>query len=943
MSNVLDARAYAWCNLGPLSEEGSSIAEDHGQGAGVIMLKGTINLEGIYRPATGFTVHVAYSDGQTWIARLPIRLRVLSSFANPITDRTSVSVGCDLAYYENRKEPITLDTRDENSNVPEADWRLQTPAISAAWLVGMILCILRIEYVGTIPLTNYYTVQDFDMSAGYVEELGKLCASEGYVCRMNEQGKAEFIAKNPPIATGALLTEADLIDLNPINVGELPGDTVYAKYNSLKLKAPDSNETDEQKQKRNWEREESYGSLEEYKHTWTLYQTVPTGETKQKKDSWGVPLYNSFNNNPQLEQVYETKGFEQEEIINNITSSVTTTTYDFKDRAVKRITVSNALWGTTRTETYFYYGDYYGFLGENPPSSGQNGQWDVLTCNYQTDFAFPSQKQREASKDKNNGDIKREVTLEWSPIGPIRQQVGVQAPFFQVKNGGQYQSLYREVKYEKDEASGITKTTTSSLIPYIQTFDGSESISRERDKRQPWADRDDLVFLATSLRDGGTDVKIRTEKEFGIQRRPSAAERTTEANKKTPTVEQEARIAWALGSAASQTAIELSPPYTSDDRIINSNGTYVVIPSDAAQKALAYANTENRYLLGHRNGNGIQILPEMLPARPLSVIFIRMNGCTAAHLVNGRTWNIDPSGVTLTCDALFWGAVDGAIADAWFPTPPGLAALPAPVAITTNANPKPANAISIPSGFDFKQPNLTSLFNLLPTNQAPIFAKTVTPVYAVKPYNETVYCYCGSGSGVDVEARNWVQQPAVDAVMGSLSGVDVTSIGVLWESGPSTFTPGVPSLLAPQTTWVTNSTTFIPGIPIVGGGITIQITSATSLTAYTFGQLELSNFVAYSELVGGSMVLQSSGLVHTVEFFLPANTNGPITVAFGYDIDAGSGTINSVDQTYTGSASGNVDNYTTGFTQGDSYTQLGSVFAADTGSLLSIKHTITLD
>lgn len=946
MTNVLDARALSWCSLGPLSEQGSSIAEDHAQGAGVIMLKGTINLKGIYRPASGTVVHLAYSDGQNWVARLPLRLRVLSCFSNPITDRTSVSVGCDLAFYENRKEPITLDTRDENSNVPEAQWRVQTPAISASWLVGMMLCILRIQYVGTIPLTNHKTVQDFDLSAGYVAELGKLCASEGYVCRMNEDGKAEFIVKNQPISTGALLTEADLIDLNPINVGELPGDTVYAKYNSLKLKTPDASETEEQKQKRNWEREENFGTIEKYRHTWTLYQAVPTNETKERKDSYGYPLF-AANGVPYLDTIYEVKGFEQEELIATIPYSISSTTYDNKDRAIKRVTISNALWGITRTETYFDYGDTYYI--ENPSSNGQDSQWDVFTCNYDQDPVtsgptVPVSKKPRDGQNNDNGQIKREITYEWSPVGPIRQQLGVQAPFNVVKGDGrQYQSLYRETTYEKDEASGITKTITFTLIPYIQTFDGSESISRERDKRQPWENDDADLTLATSLRDGGTEVRIRTEREFGIQRRPSAAERTTTFNQKIPNIEQEARIAWAVGSAASQTAIELSPPYTSDDRIVESNGAYVVVPSDAAQKALAYANTENRYLFGHRNGNGIQILPEMIPARPLSVIYIRMNGCTAAHLINGRTWNIDPSGVTLTCDALFWGAVDGTIADAWFPTPPGLAALPSSVAITTNANPKPANAIAIPSGFNFNNPDLTALFNSLPVNQNPVFEKTVTPGRLVKPYNETVACTAGSGSGAVATIRTWVGQQSVTATCGSGSGAIATLIGTQWISGATTYTPGVPYLIAFGTAWVTNSTTYTPGIPYTAdSGITILISNTTSLTSYTFGNVQVSAFNNYSEFVGGSMVLQDSGSIRTVEFFLPSGTNAPITISFFYDIDAGSSTINNIVQTYTGTASGIQDNSIDGFTPGDSYVSLGAYFGATSGSVLSIKHTITL-
>lgn len=807
---TIDARAYTWCNLGPLSDEGASIAEDHAQGAGVLMVKGTVNLSGIYRPTSGAVVKLAYSDGQTWIAQFPLRLRVLSCFSDPIRNKTTVSVGCDLAYYENRKEPVTLDTRDENTGVSEAQWRAQTPAMSASWLVGMILCILRIQYTGNIPLTNYYTRQDFDMSGGYVEELGKLCASEGYVCRMNEAGLAEFISKDQPITSSTLLTENEFIDFNPVNSGELPGDAVYAKYNSISLKAPDSGETDEDRRKRDWELDESFGPKEPYKHTWTKYEYTPTGATRQSKDSYGYNRFDSSENEITA-PVYDAKGYEQEEVITAANSSKTETTYDKKDRVVLRTTETTGIWGTTTSKTYFYYKDSNdGGLGGGNSADPTN--WNAISCSYGTggdpSESIASRSRLASSAGDNNDNVEREVTYEWSPLGPIRQQLGVQAPFNIVKNGGYssggnfpsvaagtiYQSLVREVRYERDQASGISKTITTTRIPYIQTYDGSESLSREREKVQPWENQDTWVGLATSLRDGGTEVKIRTEREFGTQRRPSAAERTTESNQKAPNVEQESRLAWAVGSAASQTAVELSPPYAPDDRVVGSGSNFIVIPSDAAQKVLQYARLENRYLFGHRNGVGIQVLPEALPPKPLSVVYIRLKGCTGAFLVNGRTWNLDPSGATVTCDALFWGAIDGTVGNAWFPLPPNISALPTPVAITSNSNPVPANAIPIPTGFNFNNPDLNALFGALPANTAPIPPATIAPAIIIKPYRETIFCGAGSGSGAIADPQFWIAQPPGEYTAGSGSGVlatavagPSTSLGARWTSG-TTFT-----------------------------------------------------------------------------------------------------------------------------------------------------------
>jgi hypothetical protein len=260
---AIDSRCYGWCSLGPLAEgQAASIAESHVPGTGVITYRGTINLAGIYRPAPGTVVHLAYSDGQNWIARLPVRLRVLSSFANPLSGArtTAVSVGCDLAYFEDRKQPPTgYVEKDLNPGISDTIRELVTPPIEAAVLVARILSDLGLTAAGAIPLVNKMGRNSFDMSGGFVAELGKLCQSEGYAVRMNPAGLVEFINKAPGIGRSVLITEEDLIDLNPINTGDLPGDSVYSRYtvSSLKLPTTEQDEDENERKKRNWEREES--------------------------------------------------------------------------------------------------------------------------------------------------------------------------------------------------------------------------------------------------------------------------------------------------------------------------------------------------------------------------------------------------------------------------------------------------------------------------------------------------------------------------------------------------------------------------------------------------------------------------------------------------------------------------------------------------------------
>ena len=781
----VDPRAYAWCNLGPLADGASSIADSHVQGSGVITTKGTINLAGIVRPAPGAVVELAYSDGQNWIARIPRRLRVLSSFANPLGGKTtSISVGCDLAYYEARKQPPdSLTTRQANPDTPESVWRAAAPAIPASWLVGQILSALGLSVSGSIPLTNQYTRQEFDLTAGYVEELGKLAASEGYAVRMTTAGLVEFVSKDVPLGRSVLITEDDLIDLNPINTGDLAGDSVFAKYSSLKLTAPD-NPSDNELQKRNWEREESISAPQQYVHQWTEYRKTPVYDEngnptyRQRKDANGKPVFyvlgSSIENGIEttilggavLDQVFEIKAFQYKQIIGYITKTTTETTYDAWDRVSIRKTSTLGLWGLEYSETVYDYKIPASVAGAIDPKYKPDDYSEVLA----------------------------ERTTEWTPDGPLKTSVGYQQSYYDLRGSGfgsQYQSGYRETKYTRDKSSGITKTVTTSLVPLISTTDGSETISRLRDAGNQVDDSRLSEILATAKRlvSAGSETRIRTEREFGLQRRPSEADRTASANQKAPTVETTAQTTWAVGSAATQTSVELSPPYVSDDRIIRSGSAYTVIKSDADQKALNYSRIENRLLLGHRNGVGLQLLPEMLPPGGIGLVFIRLNGCTAAFLVNGTTFNLDPQGVTATTDALFWGAIDGAVADAWFPLPPGVSLLPAPVAITTNASPQPANAIAIPSGFSFTDPNLASLFASLPTATAPVFPRTAQPGVLIKPYTEAIELAAGGGGGAFVATLPWAPQ-TVSLIAGGGSGAfaNVTPVRLLAGGGAGAFT-----------------------------------------------------------------------------------------------------------------------------------------------------------
>jgi hypothetical protein len=691
-----------FCSLGPVDPRSPvTIQEDHVQGQGLCLTKATITLTGTYRPAAGSPISLAYSDGANWIARVPRRLRVLSSQVDPLQNITTISAGCLLTYHSNRKPPVNvLKETEENSSVPEIDRRVAVLPMSSAWVAAQILSKLQIPSANGFPFLIKRVVDEWDMSGGYVEELGKIAHSEGYFAWVNESEQVEFIRKRGnPIGPGPLLTNGQLLEMTPVNVGDLPGDAVFARYSSLKLREPDQvdedgnptpgTEDEEKVKKRNWEKEVVFGAPVQAIHTYT-------DEAGQS-----IKEYITYND-----------------------YSLTVTSYDAKDRVSERRELSSTLNGTRETLTTFIY------------AANADGEGDT-------------------------SDVREERVTEWGPRGDLLATCGANGPHAKTfRQVGTITTGWRVTYYDKDKASGITRTATRNATQYVNTPFGADAIAKLRDNGEPLRT---IEAAAGRLVGYGSQTRIRTEREFGLQVRPKQQERNATALAKdpstnSPSVESVASVVFAMGSPASEAAVELSPPYVSDDIVvkIGSPPAYRVIKSFADREAQAFATGENRLLLGNRNGQGLQLHPMDLPAKPMDVLYLRINGVTGAYRVNGCTWSLAADGIRCTTDALFWAAVDGDASKAFFPLPPGVTTLPAAAAVTTSPNPRPPNAMAIPAGFNPLAPNLAALFAALPSGLAPIPRATITPTRFVPPYNTILQARGGARVGARVRLQRWL-------------------------------------------------------------------------------------------------------------------------------------------------------------------------------------------
>lgn len=239
MSQDLDVRAKIYCNLGPVIS--GDLEDTSVIGTGLLSTTGKVLLDGVYRVTPGDKIELAYyKNGR--VARLGRSLLVLSTYANPMTRTTELAVGCRLAYLANTAPPPRRLYSKDDPNAPELtelEKRLVLKPMTAKFLVEEICSLLDIQH-GTVPLTNIFYKQQFDLSGPYLQVLSALLVSENYVGYMDSQDTLQFIDLTTEGGTGPVLDETNIIDVQPVNEPAPDPDIVYSVVNYTKLKLDNS-------------------------------------------------------------------------------------------------------------------------------------------------------------------------------------------------------------------------------------------------------------------------------------------------------------------------------------------------------------------------------------------------------------------------------------------------------------------------------------------------------------------------------------------------------------------------------------------------------------------------------------------------------------------------------------------------------------------------------
>lgn len=690
MSEAVDIRARVYCSLGPVIS--GSVSDTYAQGAGLIYTRGSVEIAAIINPSPGSVVSIAYyQDG--YLSRVPRNLVVLSSFADPFRRKTTVQLGCRLSFLQNRSAPPKekADSKEEFGDVPCEVYRKATLGVSAGFVAGKILAALGLS--GAPPLSSHFSVEEFEITGAYLSVLDGLMASEGYVGFMSSGGNFTYKNLNSLGGGGPVIRQPTLIDVGPIGVGDLPAESVLVRYSTKRLKEPpeeegeDDEETADEIARRNWDYEEVIGADTEVRISYT--EENDDGTTAE------------------IVVIEEYKPY-----------SLVLTLYDEWDRAHKRFSLEISALAEVNnrysTDSYRYFGgaSLVPLREEIPKLAVTIWKYAIPAINPPKEFTFPdfafsvfynqAKKQvsdptfidgdktaaecLEESSPRPDGyeEVLEEITTTYITEPELAATLNVDTytffPFsnsdtiwtFSLPGSTSFTTIVEsivKVRYDKDRSSGITQTVTEKKILYSKTTTGQQDLAalvkRKQELEEPaeFDIRDWYGAVSTEakrLRANGAEVRIRTEREFGLQRRPSQAERNNTANAidsaEDPT-ESVAEFVWSSGSESSS-FIDLTLPYAPDDKISWSPSTgYSSTRSNARQVALNYGRIQNRLLLGNRRGVNIQIPASLMPYRPLDPLYIEAQGIFGAYLANGTTYTFDANGIIASADCLAVGGV----------------------------------------------------------------------------------------------------------------------------------------------------------------------------------------------------------------------------------------------------------------------------------------------
>jgi hypothetical protein len=636
----IDIRANVTCSLGTLIS--ATVNDDYIQGSGLIKTKGSCEISGLISPAVGAVVTFNYTKSGVTRA-VPRKLRVLSSFADPFRRTTKVELGCKLTYLQDLKDPIKWNALDdpENSDISEAESQIVTFPIFASSVMRKCLTKLGIS-ASSVPLTNKFSIPEFDFGSGYVQTLSDLLVSESHCGYLDYTETLQVFSLSADGGSGPSFNTGQVIDIGPIGVGDLAGDAVTVSYSTLKLRLPDDTEVAE--------REDG--------------DDEPT-RTIGTSNGWGSDVSSTSSRSVVGFAYTDLSGTERFVTYNTTTSTSEETTYQkriFKgeNRYVvirRQVEEDTSLIQVASNIAQAYL--------ENGSSFGNSQVSSVTTETFDYDIDG-NETFRELIRTGDAVFLAGAASIDWVYINPDGSRTFIPIPTGQVTLERTTVNTYTNGNYRK--------TVTRRYGPWINSIAGQQAIAESRESVTTPAGATALlntIYAGTVL----IDVTVNTERAApgsGTQEAPLPEDTNNEDLADLDTAdpdngfrtESTSEIELAVGSPTATRRIELSMPYAPDDRFVRTiksfspiTYSYRSISSDAPAKAKLFGITQNRLLFGNRNGMNIQTVPENLPAAPFGPFYLTANGVVTQYRTNGTSWTMDSNGIVASTDALYWGVV----------------------------------------------------------------------------------------------------------------------------------------------------------------------------------------------------------------------------------------------------------------------------------------------
>lgn len=640
----IDIRATVSCPLGTLIS--GSISDSYVANAGLIKTSGNLVISGLITPAIGTAVTVSYV--KAGVSRtIPRRLRVLSSFADILRRTTAVELGCRLTYLQDLRESIDWTAFDDAATtMTEADAALVTVPIRAQAVAEKCLAELGLTASG-LALTNKFSLEKYDFGPGYVSVLNDLLLSESVCGYLDSSEVLQVVNLAASGGTGPVMDASQLIDVNKIGAGQLPGEAVTVSYSTLRLKQPETTNKPSP-----WE------------------QT-----TAQNRYTVNIPFTNAAGDADNFQHV----------VVETTTTQTSYKTIKNSDGQDLRLPSSRFTTLTTSTAAVIsnIYAEYLAnSIGVSPY------QVDKYTSE---SFSYDSQGNEINYQKRVYGSVVfllASLSVPW--VLPDGSVVGI--------GGGTY-----GIEGEDRETTTVgnkKQITINTYGPWSKTIPGQLAGSNARDSIETAGEAaayiNRMLVGGLCLIDSRTET-VSTNEPISIPTQAdinnSKAAKAGNPNNGYRT-DSKSSVILAMGSATAQRRVEFSLPKAPDDIFYAAGGgAYGSTASDAPQKAQLFGLTQNRILLGNRNGISIQAAPEVLPSAPFAPFIVRSANASALYRTNGLTWTFDEAGVVVSCDALFWGAVGGTGAP-WFPMAPGVSLPAEPATTTITINDSGGNPVS---------------------------------------------------------------------------------------------------------------------------------------------------------------------------------------------------------------------------------------------------------